>query len=132
MRLSPIAVRGLVTNAMLGLILLIYLAAVWSDWQPWLRGWLSYPEGWSWPYVRRAPPPIRYVSPLLLGAIGAFLLWLAFRRRGSLRGLPLVICLTALVTWGYVWQLGLLGLKSESPNQLLIARITDENFTGYF
>jgi hypothetical protein len=122
-----------VITATLGVIaLVLYCAAIWWDWLPWLRGWLTYPEGWSWASVRRAPPLSRYLAPLLCVGLGALLIWGFQRRVERRRGWSVGLALAALVLCGYVWQLGLLGLKSETPSQLLVSRMSDENFTGYF
>ena len=40
--------------------------------------------------------------------------------------------LVVLVLLGYGLELGLLGLKAENPNQLLVDRVTNRVFTGYF
>jgi hypothetical protein len=96
-----------------------------------LRGWSLYPEGWYWPKIPPAPLG-RWILVICLGLFsGIGIYWLERRRKQGLQYNPL-FALAALITIGFFLQLGTLWLKSSNPEQLLLDRITDRNFTGYF
>lgn len=109
-----------------------YLLTIWFDWAPWLRGWQSYPVGWSWEYIRKWPPQERYIAPLAITSLGAVLLWY-WDRRGS-RGsrARTALCLAALVIVAYALQLSAMGLKEANLNRSLLDRVLSNSFTGFF
>jgi hypothetical protein len=119
--------------------LAVYALAVWFDWLPWLRGWHNYPEGWTW---RIFPtPPLESFVPVILAVAGIWATALlaervyhAPRRTHSRPGRATICALYSLllIVLGYALQLGLLGLKAASPNQLLVERETNRVFSGYF
>jgi hypothetical protein len=118
--------------------LLLYCTAVWFDFLPWLRGWRDYPQGWTWK-TYPAPPAERFIPALLtIAALWALVLttehvassaWAKGRRR---RGVVVLSYLVILVALGYSLQMSLLGLKSDNPDRLLVERVTDRLFSGFF
>jgi hypothetical protein len=95
-----------------------------------LRGWSVYPEGWFWPKL--VPAPFTHWLALIgLGLLGAIGLRLLERRAPQSRGTTALV-LVGLVAFGYAIELGTLWLKSPNVEQLLLERITDRDFTGYF
>ena len=119
-----------------GLGLALYLLAVWFDWLPWLRGWRTYPEGWSWgtyplpPLARFLPVPAWMT--VLGGAVllGTRLLPVAARGVRARVGRDLVLVLLVLSSYGL--QIALLGLKDANAQRLLVERVTNRVFTSYF
>ena len=132
-------IMGLLVSGLLLAGLLLYWVAVWNDWLPWLRGWGNYPQGWTW---RTFPvPPLERFLPLVgvIAAIWATIIfaelsygapWLANRPAGNRTVVAVYLVLMVLLGWGL--QLGLLGLKAGNPNQLLVERVTNRTFGGYF
>src|SRR5919201_1608585 len=130
-------------GAMLAALLLVGLAAyalaVWFDWLPWLRGWGNYPQGWTW---RTYPePPLERFVPVALAIAGIWAVvvlaelgygapWLPYARVGNrtVKAFYLVV----IVLLGYALQIGLLGLKGDNPQRLLVERETNRVFAGYF
>jgi hypothetical protein len=120
-------------------LLALYLAAVWYDWLPLLRGWRLYPEGWTWP-LNDLPPWPRFVPAVAIAAaVWALVLgaerasraaWFATTQAGA-RALK-VLFLSFLVLLGYAWQLALLGFKSDNPYGLIVQRVSSRHFTSYF
>jgi hypothetical protein len=125
--------------------------AVWMDWPPptadryagaagvgapiWakaqaLRGWGTYPDGWFWPLIAPAPPE-RWALLLGVGLLTGLALW-RWERRPPSGGGATALAVAGLVLAGYLLQLGGLWLKHPNPNQLLLDRITNKAFTGYF
>jgi hypothetical protein len=92
-----------------------------------LRGWSVFPEGWSWPKLSPAPLA-RWVPLVVLGLIG--LLAFPWLERRSRRTSPW-LALASLVAFAYALQFGALWVKSSNPEQLLLDRIMDVDFTGY-
>jgi hypothetical protein len=120
-----------VTVALAGL-LAWYLIAIWHDLAPWLRGWKRYPDGWSWRYLETVPRWDRFTTAVLgVGAIAGALVWLS-RASASRFGARIVLGLAVLMLGAYVLQLGTLGLKLSSPHALLVQRVLNEDFTGYY
>jgi hypothetical protein len=125
-----IAVAAIVV-ALAGL-LAWYLIAIWHDLAPWLRGWRRYPDGWSWRFLETVPRWDRFSTAVLgAGVIAGSLFWLN-RCAGSAARSRILLGLAMLVLGTYVLQVGTLGLKLSSPHALLVQRVLDEDFTGYF
>ena len=121
------------------LLLALYCCAVLFEWWPWLRGWGNFPEGWTWPLYGSSP--IRFIPVIcIVAAIWAVVsvaefaylvpMWSAGRQARN--GLIGVLFLLAMIILGYGLQLSMLGLKSDSANRLLVERVTNRVFTGYF
>jgi hypothetical protein len=109
-----------------------YLIAIWHDLAPWLRGWKRYPDGWSWKFLETVPRWDRFTTAVLgAGVIVGSLAWLN-RSADSAARRRVFLGLAMLVLGTYVLQVGTLGLKLSSPNALLVQRILDEDFTGYY
>jgi hypothetical protein len=116
----------------LALLLAWYLIAIWYDLAPWLRGWKRYPEGWSWRFLETVPRWDRFSTAALgVAPIAGGMIWL-HRVSGYNSRVRTVLGLAVLVLGTYVLQLGTLGLKLSSPHALLVQRVLDEDFTGYF
>jgi hypothetical protein len=133
-----VALRALVLG-MLVVGLVLYCLAVWFDWLPWLRGWGNYPQGWTWALYPQ--PPLVSFAPVVaaIAAIWAGITLAEFsyrapwmtRNPADTRAVQFLF-LVLMVFLGYALQLGLLGLKSDNPNRLLVERVTNRVFTGYF
>jgi hypothetical protein len=106
-------------------------AAHWWDKLQGLRGWSVVPEGWFWPKL--PPPPLApWLALLGLALLGIAGLRLVEGHAARGRRRVIWLALLALLAFGYTFQLGALWLKSPNVEQLLVDRITDANFTGYF
>lgn len=122
----------LLAFALLGMALALYLVSIWFDWAPWLRGWKKYPDGWSWRFLETVPRWDRFLPAGLGLGIGALAL-LGLARRGTARSRWRIgVGLLVLVAGVHMLELGTLALKLSRPNTLLVNRILDEDFTGYF
>ena len=117
------------------LALACYVLAIWFDWLPWLRGWGGYPTGWS-RGTYPVPPAARFLAPLgwiVVVALAVFLGARLVTGAGRSANAPATAAVLGLLVVGsYGLQLGLLGLKAENPQQLLIERVTSRVFTSYF
>ncbi len=118
----------------LGLAALLawYLIAIWYDLAPWLRGWKKYPDGWSWRFLETVPRLDRFITAGLgVTVIVTALLWLL---RGPQRNAHwhTALGLAVLVIGVHVLEVGTLALKLSSPHALLVNRVLNEDFTGYF
>ncbi|HMA34386.1 MAG TPA: hypothetical protein VKY74_07865 [Chloroflexia bacterium] len=106
-------------------------AAHWWDKAQALRGWSVFPEGWAWPLVDPAPLA-RWLLLLALGGLGAIGLALAERRAARQPGATPWGALAGLVGLGYALQLATLWLKQANAVQLLLDRIVNPGFTGFY
>lgn len=124
--------RTIALSAGLAAALLAYGLAIWFDWLPWLRGYKTYPDGWSWRYLSDFPPASRFIAPLVLLAAGWAVVRFMERRAERAGRWPVVLGLGALVLLGWAFELTLLHLKYGRGHQLLTSRVLDSEFTGYF
>src|SRR5205823_3092843 len=119
--------------------LLLYCAAVWYDWLPWLHGWHNYPDGWSWPLFD-LPPAQRFVPVVgIMGAVWLLVLATEWARRAGWFSATVArkrtlgrLFLGLMVLMGYGLQVSLLGLKADNAYGLLLQRIASRHFTSYF
>ena len=127
-----------VLGLLLGLLFLFYLAAIWFDWWPGLRGWGNYPQGWTWP-TYPLPPWERFVPVIII--IAAIWSVISLTEISQRTLLPMgsqgnrtikATFLVGMIALGFAFQMSLLGLKAENPSALLFQRVTNRVFTGYF
>lgn len=103
----------------------------WWDKTQALRGWSVFPEGWYWPKL--APTPwTHWLALVALGLAGAAALWWMERRALQSPARNPAVYIGLLVVFSLLFQLGALWLKSANAEQLLIDRVKDPDFTGYF
>ena len=103
----------------------------WLDKTQGLRGWSNNPEGWNW--AKLGPiPAFHWFLLILLGVLGGIGLVVLERRQDHHPNRVPAAALLILILFSYVFQLLALQMKSTNPEQLLLNRVADNSFTGYF
>lgn len=96
-----------------------------------LHGWSNNPEGWDW----RRNDPVKlntWLAILFLSLFGAAFLWIEHRLIKFTSRYELATILIVLIFYVYTLQIVLLSAKSANGEQLIMERIMDRNFTGYY
>lgn len=103
----------------------------WWDKAQGLRGWSNNPEGWVW-QRNNTIHLTTWLYILFLGLFGAALLWIEHYYIKSAHRIELAAILIILVFYVYALQITFLSAKSVNGEQLIMERIMDRNFTGYY